>query len=156
MIRRDLLELLPVPPRAIHTLDVQSTDLDAECDAYDAAVREGGLDLAILGLGGNGHLGLNEPGSPVTSTTRVVQLTPETSEHSESYGSEAPATWGATMGIATLLAATEVWLLVTGAHKAEILARTMHDAIGPDVPATFLRTHRNVTIWADDAAAALL
>lgn len=156
MIRRDLLDLLANPPAAVNTVDVQAADLDEECRRYEAAARDGGLDLAILGLGGNGHLGLNEPGSELTSTTRVVQLTPETSEHSESYSSEAPATWGVTMGIDTLLSSDEVWLLVTGPHKAEILSRMMNDDIGPDVPATFLRAHANVRVWADEPAAARL
>jgi glucosamine-6-phosphate deaminase len=119
-------------------------------------VRDGGLTLAILGLGGNGHLGLNEPGSGRETITRVVQLTPDTGGHATSYGSDTPATWGVTLGIDTLLAAEELWLLVTGTHKAEILARAMTDDIGPDLPATFLRTHQNVTVLADEDAAALL
>ncbi len=156
MIRRHLLDLLSTPPDAVQTIDVEATDLEAECDRYEAAVRDGGLNLAILGLGGNGHLGLNEPGSGLETVTRVVQLTPETGGHATSYGSEVPATWGVTLGIDTLLASDQVWLLVTGAHKAEILARTMTDDIGPDVPATFLRTHNNVTAFADEEAAGLL
>ena len=156
MLDRDLIGLLPQPPRAVHTIDVQAADLDAEARRYEAAVRDGGLDLAILGLGGNGHLGLNEPGSELDSTTRLVQLTSETSEHAESYGSDAPATWGITMGIDTLLASDEVWLLVTGAHKAEILAQMMNEEVGPHVPGTFLRTHANATVWADEAAAGRL
>ena len=156
MIQRDLLDFLPAPPGAVHALDVDAPDLEAECLRYEAAVNDGGLALAMLGLGGNGHLGLNEPGSGSDTVTRVVQLTPETGGHATSYGSDDPATWGMTLGIASLLAADELWLLVTGAHKAEILVRSMNDEIGPDVPATFLRTHPNVTVFADEAAAALL
>ena len=130
--------------------------MEDECRRYEALVRDGGLDLAVLGLGANGHLGLNEPGSELTSTTRVVQLTTETVEQMKGYGFDTPATWGATMGIDTLLSAKRLWLLVTGSHKAEILARTMTDDVGPDVPATYLRNHENVTVFADEAAAALL
>jgi glucosamine-6-phosphate deaminase len=156
MIRRDLLDLLSVPPGAVHTIDVDAPDLEAECRRYEALVRAGGLDLTLLGLGGNGHLGVNEPGSEIETTTRVVQLTPETIRHAQVYGPGAPATWGVTIGIDTLLASDALWLLVTGSHKAEILERTMHDDISPAVPATFLRTHHNVTVFADEAAAALL
>lgn len=156
MIRRDLLDLLPTQPGAVHALDIDAIDLEAECRRYETAVTEGGLALAMLGLGGNGHLGLNEPGSSSETVTRVVRLTPETGGHATSYGSDSAATWGVTLGIATLLAANELWLLVTGAHKAEILVRTLNDEIGPDVPATFLRTHPNVTVFADEEAASLL
>ncbi len=156
MIRRDLFDLLAARPASVDAIDVEAADLDAECRRYEAAVRDGGLDLAILGLGGNGHLGLNEPGSGRETITRVVSVTPETSGHVLSYGSDMPATWGVTLGIDTLLAATEIWLLVTGPHKAEILARAMTDDIGSAVPATFLRTHGNVTVFADEEAVALL
>jgi len=156
MIRRDLLERLAAPPRIVHAIDVDAADLEGECRRYEDLVRDGGLTLAILGLGGNGHLGLNEPGSGHETITRVVQLTPDTGGHATSYGSDTPATWGVTLGIDTLLAAEELWLLVTGTHKAEILARAMTDDIGPDLPATFLRTRQNVTVFADEDAAALL
>ena len=156
MIRRDLLDRLGAQPRAVHTIDIDASDLDAECSRYEALVREGGLDLTLLGLGGNGHLGVNEPGSGRDTTTRVVQLTPETSRHAQVYGSSTPATWGVTIGIDTMLASDALWLLVTGSHKAEILNRAMNDDIGPAVPATFLRTHDGVTVFADEAAAVLL
>lgn len=156
MIQRDLLELLPAAPGEFHVLDPQAADLEAECRRYEAKVRHGGLELAILGLGANGHLGLNEPGSERNSITRVVELTRETSEHSESYGSHERATWGMTMGIDTMLSAERVWLLVTGSHKAEILARMFLEPVGPELPATFLREHENVTVFADEPAAALL
>ena len=156
MIQRDLLDRLPGPPGAFDALDVEATDLDAECARYEASIRDGGLDLAVLGLGGNGHLGLNEPGSDRATVTRVVELTAETSEHSTDYGSDQAARWGVTMGIDTLLSARAIWLLVTGSHKAAILERTLSAPIGPDVPATFLRLHNMVTVYADGEAAALL
>jgi len=156
MIRRDLLQRLAAPPHLVHAIDVDAADLEGECRRYEELVGNGGLALAILGLGGNGHLGLNEPGSGPETITRVVELTPETGGHATSYGSDTAATWGVTLGLAALLAAEELWLLVTGTHKAEILARTMNGDIGPDVPATFLRTHHNVTVFADEDAASLL
>lgn len=156
MIHRDLIERLPAPPPTVHAIDVDAADLEGECRRYEDLVRDGRLALGILGLGGNGHLGLNEPGSGPETITRVVQLTPETGGHATSHGSDTPATWGVTLGIDTLLAVEELWLLVTGTHKAEILARAMTHDIGPDLPATFLRTHQNMTVFADEDAAALL
>jgi len=156
MIKQDLLGLLDTQPALVDKIDIEATDLDEELKRYEEALRDGGLDLTILGLGQNGHLGLNEPGSSLDSVTRVVQLAAETGAHSLIYGSDRPATWGVTPGIDTLLASSELWLLVTGAHKAEILVRTMTADIGPEVPATFLRTHENVTVFADEDAAGLL
>jgi len=156
MIQRDLLGLLPRPAHSFHALDIDADDLDAECRRYEELVRSRGIDLALLGLGGNGHLGLNEPGSGPDTVTRVVELTPETGERAGAYGGQAFPTWGVTMGISTLLAADELWLLVTGSHKAEILRRALTADIGPEVPATFLRTHPGAMVLADESAAALL
>ncbi len=152
MIGRHLLDLLPAPPAAVHTVDVDAADLAAECRRYERLAA--GLDLTLLGLGGNGHVGLNEPGSAEGSRTRVVELAPETAAHADTYGAGAAPAWGVTMGIATLLGSAEIWLLVTGAHKAAILRRVLDGPIGPDVPATFLRRHPNAVVLADDAAAA--
>ena len=156
MIRHDLVDRLSAAPKVLHTIDIDAPNLEDECRRYEALVRNDGLDLAILGLGLNGHLGLNEPGSELKSTTRVVQLTRETTDHVKTYGSDAPAKSGVTLGVDSLLAANQLWLLVTGKRKAEVLARTMTDVVGPDLPATYLRLHENVTIFADEEAAALL
>ncbi len=153
MIRRTLLDLLPRSPRALHTLDVAAPDLEGECARYEAVIADGGIDLAVLGLGSNGHLALNEPGSGVDSRTRRVELAPETVAHAETYGAGARPSWGLTMGIATILDAKRIWLLVTGAHKAATLAAVMRGPVGPDVPATYLRDHPAVTVLADEPAA---
>jgi glucosamine-6-phosphate deaminase len=156
MLQRDLLDLLPGPPRALHALDPGAADLDAECARYAALVADGGLDLTLLGLGGNGHLGLNEPGSGATSPTRAVDLTPETTETAAGYGAGAAPSRGVTLGMADLLASHEVWLLVTGEHKADILRRSVTGPVGPEVPASYLRGHPNTLVLADAAAASLL
>lgn len=154
MIRRTLLDALSAPPGALEALDPQAPDLEAECGRYEAALGEGGLDLTLLGLGGNGHLGLNEPGSTFDSRTRRVDLAPQTVAHAADYGAAQRPRWGLTMGIATILESREIWLLVTGEHKAAILRRVLTGPIGSDVPASFLRTHSNVMVLADDAAGA--
>ncbi len=154
MIRRHLLDLLPAPPAAVHALDPQAADLDAECRRHDA--RAAGLDLTMLGLGANGHVALNEPGSPRDSRTRVVELAPQTVEHAGDYGAGAAPAWGITMGVGTLLESAEIWLLVTGAHKAAILQRVLEGPVGPKAPATFLRGHPGAVVLADEPAAAFL
>lgn len=158
MIRRTLFDHLEGPPNRLFALDPGAADLTAECRRYEAAVEAGGLALTVLGLGRNGHLGLNEPGSNATSRTRRVALAPETMRHAEEYGREEPQqpAWGLTMGIGTILDSEQIWLLVTGAHKAAILAKALNGPIGAEVPASFLRSHPNVVVLADEDAVAEL
>lgn len=149
MIRRDLLDRLPAQPAVFDRLDPDAEDLDVECSRFRASVGNGGLDLVILGLGANGHLGLNEPGSLPTAPTRVVAISDETRRGLTFYGAIASTTWGLTLGLAEILAARQIWLLVTGDRKRDILARSLIEPIGPDLPATFLRRVQGSTMWAD-------
>ncbi len=148
MINRHLLDHLGARP-AMHVPAVDPPDPDG----YQALVSSGGLDLAILGLGANGHIGMNEPGSTIDSPTRVVELAATTSEHAALYGATAPPSWGVTLGMAQLIDAAEVWVVVTGAHKREILRKAIEGPMGPDVPASLLREHPNLTVLADESAA---
>ena len=137
-------------------LDPQASGLDAECERYSAAIAEEGIGLAILGLGSNGHLGFNEPGSEYDSKTRVVALAEETIAGLEAYGTTSTTSWGMTIGLFEILSSDEVWLLVSGEHKAQILRRTLVGPVDTDVPASFLRMHSNVVVWVDEAAASQL
>jgi glucosamine-6-phosphate deaminase len=153
MIQHDLLDLLTHQPKAVHGLDPGVTDPDAECRRFASLVADGGLNLTLLGLGGNGHLGLNEPGTPADAPTRVTRLTSSTMGTASRHGADAEPKWGMTIGMGAILQSNEVWLLVTGSHKAEILERTLNGPIGPDVPATYLREHPKAVVFADRAAA---
>lgn len=156
MLGRYLIDLVEGDPELV-VPDVDASDPDAEAIRYQRKIETGGLDLAVLGLGGNGHVGMNEPGSGRHSATRVVSLAPSTSRHAqEAYGATRAPTWGLTVGLEQLLAAREVWLLVTGRHKAEILKKTLTAPIGPEVPASFLRDHPAATVLADESAAELV
>jgi glucosamine-6-phosphate deaminase len=150
MLRRDLLDQLDHPP-AFHGFAIDAVDLEAEADRHEAAVRAGGLDLAVLGLGMNGHIALNEPGSAADSLTRVVQLEPSSREAAAEYGGgDWPApTWGITMGVGTLSTSREIWLLVSGGEKREILHRVLHGPVTPDVPASLLRACRAFRVITD-------
>lgn len=156
MLARALLDLLPEPPRTLHRLNVAAENLHAECQRYEALIAERPLDLTLLGLGANGHLGLNEPGTAVDSPTRVVSLHPDTIRHAADYGAGIAPDRGVTMGMKAILGSKEIWLLVTGGHKAEILNRALSGPIGAEVPASYLQDHPNVVVLADEAAAALL
>ena len=125
----------------------------ADCAAFDAAVAAwGGIDLAVLGLGPNGHLGFNEPPSPADAPTRVVELTPASLESNAGYWGGLPVPRRAvTAGMDVILASKRVLLLVSGARKHQILRRTLEALVTPDLPASLLRG-APLTVIADAAA----
>lgn len=155
MLARDLLDRLDAAPAAVHRLDPDAEDLDAECARFRRVVADGGLDLCLLGLGANGHVGLNEPGSAPDGPTRRVGLAPSSIAAAGRYGDAAP-TWGLTLGMAEILEAREVWLLVAGAHKAAVLAEALEGPVTPALPASLLRGHERLRVLADVPAAAAL
>ncbi|MBB6015030.1 glucosamine-6-phosphate deaminase [Deinococcus radiopugnans] len=120
---------------------------------FEAAIRElGGLDLAILGLGPNGHLGFNEPPSPPDAPTRTLALTPASLASNAAYWGELAVPTGAiTAGMDVILAARQTLLLVGGAHKREVLHAALERPETPEVPASFLR-RTALTVIADEAA----
>jgi glucosamine-6-phosphate deaminase len=153
---RAFVEPLGIPAANVIQLPGQTPDPEAACRDFDAAVAAaGGIDLAILGLGPNGHLGFNEPPVVANAPTRVIELTPESLESNARYwgGLDQVPLRALTAGMAMLLAAREILLVVSGAHKREILHRTLHGPITGDVPASYLRQAENVTVLADRAAA---
>ncbi len=130
-----------------------TTEPDADCRDFEASVaRWGGIDLAVLGLGPNGHLGFNEPPSPAHAPTRTVNLTPESLESNAPYwnGLEVPRR-AVTAGMKLILATKRVLLLVSGERKRDILRRSLLDPPTPDVPASLLRGAA-LTVIADRAA----
>lgn len=155
MLRRELVDRLRVPPRRFVAIDVDGPDPAAAAARHD---REAiGLDVALLGLGANGHVGFNEPGSGPDAPTRVVPLAESTGETAVAhYGASRRPIAGITIGLARLLEADAVWLLVTGERKAEVLRRALLDPEGSDCPASYLRRHPSLTVFADEPAAALL
>ncbi|MCL1693061.1 MAG: 6-phosphogluconolactonase, partial [Actinomycetia bacterium] len=118
MIHRDLLDRLPDPLPVLHRLDFSAASPVGECRRFENLVDDGGLDLTLLGLGGNGHLGLNEPGSLPSSVTRVVEVAPSTAAATHRYGTIESPEQGMTLGLRPILDSREIWLLVTGSHKA--------------------------------------
>lgn len=154
-LRRVLIDRLRVPPARFVPVDVDDPDRDAAVARHDREARD--LDLAILGLGINGHVGFNEPGSLPDDPTRVVELAATSGEIArERYGASRTPRAGITIGLDRLLASREAWLLVTGERKAEMLRRALLEPETSACPASFLRRHPRLTVFADTPAARLL
>lgn len=127
----------------------------AECAAYEAAIEAaGGIDLQLLGIGRNGHIGFNEPGSSFDSRTRLVALTDSTRQANAADFPEGESTppSAVTMGIGTILEARQIVLVATGAHKHAPLQAVLSGIPDADCPASALHNHRNLHIFADEAA----
>jgi glucosamine-6-phosphate deaminase len=160
-LRASFLRHVDLDPGLIHApaSDLAEPALDAHCRDYERAIaRAGGIDLQILGLGRNGHIGFNEPGSCADSRTRVVALAPETrADAAASFGGAGlvPAR-AITMGVATILAARRIRLLAFGAAKRGVVARAIGGPAGADVPASFLRGHADARVYLDRESAELL
>lgn len=148
-----------VPAANIHTLPATAADLAAAARQYEADIAAaGGLELAVLGLGGNGHIAYNEPGSAGDSRTRVLDLTAESIAQARGYfpGRDVP-TKAISVGVGTLLEARALVLIVSGASKAAVLRAAMHGPQTAEVPASFLqRVPEKLTVIADEPAAAEL
>jgi glucosamine-6-phosphate deaminase len=147
-------------PERMHLPDGMAPDLEAECARYEAAIAAaGGIDLQILGIGTNGHVGFNEPGPSLQPLTHRVVLRPETRRANAAlFGGEADQVprEALSMGMATILHARRIVLLATGASKASCIERAVNGPLTTEVPASFLLVHPEVELMLDDAAAARL
>jgi len=134
-----------------------AADIEEECRHYNELVEQhGGIDLQILGIGANGHIGFNEPGTPFDSMTHVVQLTPSTIEANARFFNhpEEVPTQAITMGIGNIMKSKEILLLVSGEQKKQALFKLLNEGLTEAFPASILNTHPCVTIIADKAATA--
>lgn len=152
MLKHYLLSHIDLPEEHFHRIDIDAPDLAKVCREYDRAI-EPGFDLTLLGLGLNGHLGMNEPSSAADSPTRRVELAATTVASSAKYlaHSNLP-TWGVSVGLKQLLASKELWLLANGGAKAEILKLVVKGPVGEAVPATLLRRHPRSFVMVDAQA----
>ncbi|KOP71241.1 glucosamine-6-phosphate deaminase [Cytobacillus solani] len=126
-----------------------------ECDTYELLIKErGGIDLQLLGIGGNGHIGFNEPGSSFQSRTRIVELADSTRRDNARFFEqlEDVPTHAITMGIATIMESKEILLIASGEGKREAMRRLLQGDVSEDFPASILKKHSHVTIIADEAA----
>lgn len=134
-------------------------EIQADCRAYEQKIAEfGGLDFQLLGIGRNGHIGFNEPGSAKDSRTRLVTLDSVTrgDAANEFFGLENVPARAICMGVATILSAREIVMMASGTKKASIVAEALEGKVTSKVPASFLREHPNVSYWLDEPAAGAL
>lgn len=155
-MRERLFSRVNLDPAHCHLPKGAAGDLEQEARAYEALIKvSGGIDLQLLGLGRTGHIGFNEPLSSLMSRTREKALAPATRlQNAAQFGGD-PAAVPAralTMGVGTILEAREIVMVVTGAHKAEILARATEGPITSMVSATALQLHPHCVVMADEAA----
>jgi glucosamine-6-phosphate deaminase len=154
-----LFQHIDLPKDHQHIPNGRAKDLEAECERYEETIEElGGVDLQILGIGHNGHIGFNEPGTSFNSKTQVVKLAESTRKANARFFAdmnEVP-THAITMGIATILKSKKILLLVSGKGKAEILQKLLTCDVTESIPATALKNHPNVTIIADEEALGFL
>ncbi|MBM7600527.1 glucosamine-6-phosphate deaminase [Virgibacillus halotolerans] len=138
-----------------HLPNGAAEDLEKECSDYEALIREAGyIDLQILGIGTNGHIGFNEPGTSFSSRTQVIDLDESTRNVNARFFNsldEVP-TNAITMGIESIMESKEIVLLASGENKAEAIAHLIEGEVTEDFPASILQKHAHVTVIADEAA----
>jgi glucosamine-6-phosphate deaminase len=153
-MKHHLLDEIDLDPANAHIPDGNAPDLPAECTRYEREIATaGGLHLTFLGLGRNGHIGFNEPGTPFDSRTRVVELTPSTRQANADLftGAQVP-THAITMGIGTIMESRRIVLLASGAGKQAAIDRLETLDIDPSFPASVLWDHDDVTVLVDRAS----
>jgi len=154
-----LLSGINLNPNQTHSLNGAAPDPDSECERYEETIAAvGGLDLLLLGLGVNGHIGFNEPGQTLAARTHRVTLLDSTrAENAGPFGGAARVpTEALSIGIGTILRADTIVIIATGARKASAVAGMLRGPVTTTLPASFLQLHRRVEAYLDRAAAAAL
>lgn len=157
-IDQQVFDPLNVPIKRIAFFDGTVADPAKECERVEQFIQaHGKIDIAILGLGMNGHIGMNEPGTSASVRSHVSKLAPQTQEVGQKYfKSKTPLTKGLTLGMATILEAKHIFLLVSGTKKASIASRMVTEEISEQLPCTLLRDHTGLRIYLDKEAAVQL
>ncbi|QGG54003.1 glucosamine-6-phosphate deaminase [Lysinibacillus pakistanensis] len=148
-MHEQLFNHVDIKEENIHLPNGKAEDLAEECVAYDARIKEaGGIDLQLLGIGVNGHIGFNEPGTPFESLTNIVELTESTRTENAIYFDDPKnvPTHAITMGIQSIMNAKEIVLIAFGEKKLEAIERLKSGIINEDFPASQLLNHQNVTV----------
>ena len=158
-MNENLFNHVNIDKERTHVPNGMEEDAKAECENYEALIREvGGIDLQLLGIGHNGHIGFNEPADQFDKETHCVNLTESTIQANKRFFESADDVpkQAYTMGIGTIMAAKKILVVVSGADKASIVKKALTGPVTPGVPASILQMHPDVTVVCDAAAYAEL
>lgn len=156
-MQENFFSKIDISPSKTHLPNGVAEDFNQECKEYEQLIEEaGGIDLQLLGLGTNGHIAFNEPGSKFDGRTAIVDLAQATLDANARFfdSIDDMPTQAVTMGIGSIMESDEILLIVSGESKAEALANVINGEVTEDFPASILQKHKNVTIIADEAALA--
>lgn len=156
-MHQQLFDRVNIDPERTNVPNGMEPDAEKECGRYEELIRSlGGVDLQLLGLGHNGHIGFNEPGEAFEKETHCVDLTESTIEANKRFFASADDVpkQAYTMGIKTIMQAKKILIVVNGENKADIVERAFFGPVTPEVPASILQLHNDVTLVGDEAALA--
>lgn len=156
-MHQHLFDRVNIDPERTNVPNGMEPDAEKECGRYEELIRSlGGVDLQLLGLGHNGHIGFNEPGEAFEKETHCVDLTESTIEANKRFFASADDVpkQAYTMGIKTIMQAKKILIVVNGENKADIVERAFFVPVTPEVPASILQLHNDVTLVGDEAALA--
>ena len=156
-MHQHLFDRVNIDPERTNVPNGMEPDAEKECGRYEELIRSlGGVDLQLLGLGHNGHIGFNEPGEAFEKETHCVDLTESTIEANKRFFASADDVpkQAYTMGIKTIMKAKKILIVVNGENKADIVERAFFGPVTPEVPASILQLHNDVTLVGDEEALA--
>lgn len=159
-MREQLFKHVNLAPRRIHFLDGLAPNLETECARFETSIlKAGGIDLQILGIGANGHIGFNEPAPVLSPWSHRVKLTLASRKANAGFFDgklgDVPRE-ALSMGVATIMHARSIVLMATGKEKADVIEKTVTGPVTTRVPASLLQLHHDVEIWLDESAASKL
>ena len=156
---QNLFNHININPANIHIPNGMTNDVDAECDRYDSLIKEaGGVDIQVLGIGNNAHIGFNEPTVNFEKGTHLVELEESTIEANSRFfdNIEDVPKKAITMGVGSIFKSKKILLIATGENKAEAIYNTVYGKVVPEVPASILQFHSDIVLILDKDAAKLL
>ena len=153
-MHENLFDHVDINEENVHIPAVSNTNLEQDCEVYNNMLNNANIDLQLLGIGGNGHIGFNEPGTSFNQETFIVKLAEKTRQDNKRFFNsidEVP-THAITMGIKNIMNAKKILMLISGASKADTVVRLLNEEIDTDFPASVLHKHPDVTVIIDQEA----
>lgn len=153
-MHRNLFDHVDIKEKNVHLPSSEGKNLEKNCDKYNKLLHKANIDLQVLGIGGNGHIGFNEPGTSFEQETFVTKLTDKTREDNKRFFASIDdvPTHSITMGIKNIMEARKILMLISGVGKQQAVKELLSGNISENFPASVLHNHPNVTVIIDDAA----